>query len=211
MATATGTYVSSTTLKRRLGITDSTDDTLIGEIVDEVNQFVESKTGRVLAPITLTAVTFDGYDALENGRLYPFPRGIRTISLLEVASTTGGTFTTVASGDFFLRPVETNRSPGWPATEIWITDIPSGSTTLPFFPPGFANVRITGTGGWAAVPDDIAAAAKQLGVGAWRQRSAGGDDSFTIGSDGERVYGSGMWGAILHTLARYRRPTVDII
>lgn len=211
LATATGSYIATAGLKTRLGITDSTDDTLLGTICDQVNQFIESKTGRILAAITLTAATFDGNDAVEEGRCLPFPQGIRSISLLEVAPNTGGTFTTVASGDFFLRPVSTKRSPGWPATEIWISDVPSSSTTYPYFPPGYDNVRITGTAGWAAVPDDVVAVAYSLGTAAWRARGAGGGDSFTIGTDGSRTFERMLSEKDRRTLEKYMLREVLIV
>lgn len=211
MATATGTYITSTTLKRRLGITDSTDDTLIGEIVNEVNQFIETRTGRILSPVTHTAVLFDGYDAIEGGRCLHIPQGIRSISLLEVTATTGGTFSTVPSTDYFIRPTAHERDPGWPGTEVWMTDIPSAANSLPVFLPGYANIRLTGTGGWAAVPDDIAAIAMRCGVSAWRGRSSSGTDDFSAGTDGERTFSAALSGKDWKTLERYRVKTVHII
>jgi hypothetical protein len=55
MATATGAYATAALVKARLfaaGVTDTADDTLIGTICDQVNQFIESPQGcgRVLAP-----------------------------------------------------------------------------------------------------------------------------------------------------------------
>ena len=211
MATATGTYITTASLKRRMAITDADDDTLVGEIVDGVNQFIETYSGRILSPTTLTAVTFDGYEALEDGRLFPFPWGIQTISLLEIAPNTGGTFTTVAAGDIFLRPVATQRESGWPATEIWISDIPSSSTTYPYFPAGFGNVRITGTGGWAAEPDDIIAVGHNLGVTDYRGRSAAGGDRFTIGADGARTYERMLTAKDRAILDRYRYRKVVVV
>jgi len=53
MTTAIGSYATLAAVKARLsGSFDSTDDTLLGTLCDQVNQFIESPqgTGRVLAP-----------------------------------------------------------------------------------------------------------------------------------------------------------------
>ena len=63
MATAVGTYVTKTSAKLRLlnaGESDTSNDTLIQVICDEVNQFVEGKTGRVLSPIPAYSSTLTG-------------------------------------------------------------------------------------------------------------------------------------------------------
>jgi hypothetical protein len=81
MATATGTYATLAAVKARLsGTFDSTDDTLIGTLCDQVNQYIESPqgTGRILAPITVgTGVASDNE--------------IQSITI--TGSPTGGTFT----------------------------------------------------------------------------------------------------------------------
>lgn len=209
-ATATGTYATKADLKVRLSITDTTDDTLLQSICDWANAGIESFTKRVLAPITYTAALFDGYDAVENGRCLMIPRGIRTISSLQVAPNTGGTFTTVASGDYFIQPNDQERDPGWPGTELWLSDIPSGATSLPIFLPGFSNIRITGTGGWAAQPDDVIDVALNVAVAKWRGRSAIGGDTFSTGTDGERTFTRYLSYEDKATLSRYmlRQPVV---
>jgi len=53
MTTAIGSYATLAAVKSRLsGTFDSTDDTLLGTLCDQVNAFIESPagTGRVLAP-----------------------------------------------------------------------------------------------------------------------------------------------------------------
>ena len=63
MATAVGTYVTKTSAKLRLltaGESDTSNDTLIQVICDEVNQFVEGKANRVLSPIPAFSSTLSG-------------------------------------------------------------------------------------------------------------------------------------------------------
>src|SRR5258706_14408487 len=180
-ATAIGTYATLANLKLRLAITDANDDAQLQKFCDGVNAWIESKTGRILAPIAGGGpFLFDGHDILEGGRLLLIPQGIRAITLLEVATYTGGAFATVPATDYFLRPNAQERDPGWPATELWMTDLPSAGNPAPYFFPGFANIRITGPGGgtlgWAAQPDDIVAIAEKLVTMAWQGRQSGERD-----------------------------------
>ena len=87
-ATAIGSYATTAALKSLIGTTDSNDDTLIGLICDRVNSYIEDVTGRVIAPIASAIYLLDG-DGTD--RLY-FPRGIRAITLLEIAEYTGGSY-----------------------------------------------------------------------------------------------------------------------
>lgn len=180
MPTATGSYVTTTLLKTRAGITDVTDDALLGVICDQVNMFVERTTGRVLAPIASATYIYDG-----NGerRLY-LPRtadgstigGLRSISLLELAHFTGAAYETVSSSQYFLREMPT---PAGPYDCLRFTDYPTGSFSM--FPPGLATVRITATAGWPAIPDDIAEVAVTIATRAWHARQSGQQD--IVGSD----------------------------
>lgn len=205
-ASAPITYCSFYDVKQRLGIplTDTTDDEELLQYCGQVTAMIDSLTHRTFVPVTFTATTFDGYDAIEGGRCFLIPRGIRTISLLEVASYTGGSFSTIASGDFFIRPTASERDANWPGTEIWISDVPSSSTTLPYFPPGYANVRITGTGGWASTPEDIQTVALNAAVSTWRARGAGSGDNFETGMDGVRRFSRLLSIDDKQTLMRYQ-------
>ena len=145
MATATGAYATAAALKTLIGITDSSDDTLIGLICDRVNQYIESQTKQVIAPITSDTYLYDG-NGLSNLWL-PMPAsgaaaksigGIRAITLLEFASETGGTFETIASTDYFLRDQHGMTGPyRW----LRMSDLPAGDYST--FPEGIANIRIT--------------------------------------------------------------------
>src|SRR5689334_8707587 len=100
MPSAIGSYVTAALLKTRAGITDTTDDTLLGVICDQVNQFVEGTTGRVLAPVASVARVFDG-----NGqRCLRIRQGVRTITTLELAYYTGASYITLDASQYFTRP-----------------------------------------------------------------------------------------------------------
>lgn len=197
MATAIGSYVTTAVLKTRAGITDTTDDILIGTICDQVNQFVEGTTGRVLAPVSSVARLFDG-----NGtRCLRIRQGVRAISLLELAYVTNGTFITVASTDYFTRPTTDELAPAAPYSEVWLSDIPaSGFAT---FPVGLGNVRITATWGPAAIPDDVAEVAAVIAMRAWFARQAGQQDIVGTDDMGRPLVSRFVSGRDRDTLRRY--------
>ena len=216
MTTAIGTYASVTDAKERLDATGNVTwsaaaTALLTDLCAQVNAFIESYTGRVLAPLETTTFTIDGFDALENGRVMLFPNGICTLTKLEVAPHTGGTFVEIPTTDFFLRPTAMELETGWPYTEVWMTDIPTSGNTSPLFFPGFANVRLTGTFGWAAVPDEITDVALNLVIAKYRARTAGGGDVMTVGADGERTYERLLGYQDRLTLGRHRVKTVTIL
>jgi hypothetical protein len=179
VATATGAYATTALVKARLGVAtlDTTDDALIGSIVDQVNQFIESPEGcgRILAPITSATYLADG-DGMR--RLY-FPRGLRSVTELKIGDYTGDTLDVIAATDYFLRPLAQDRKPGWPAMWIELSDRPAGAHTV--FAKGFETVSITATSGWAAIPDDIIDVALTTCVRAWHARQSGQAD--IVGND----------------------------
>lgn len=182
MATAIGTYATLTLAKEAMGITNTTDDTLLGKLVDRVNGWIEYRVGRVLAPIASTTYTYDGTGT---NRLSVIA-GVRTVSALTVAPSTGATGVAIPAGDIFLRPVAQERLTGWPAEEIWISDRPTGSVRI--FSRGFSTVAVTGTFGWAAIPDEIVSIALTCVAAAWVRRKEGNVDVITIGADGDRTF-----------------------
>lgn len=207
-------YVTTAAVKARLGITNTTDDTVIGTIVGQVNGFVESYCHRAIGPFATGStftLHFENDDAHDSGRVFTFPAGISSITLLEVAPYTGASFVTVPSSDWFLMPHAQERDSGWPAFEVHMSDIPSASNGQPFFAPGYNTVRITGDFGWAAIPDEVSEVAVNLALALWRSRSAGTSDVFTIGPDGERTFERALSDKDRRTLNRYQQRTVTIL
>ena len=175
MTTAIGAYATASAIKTRLNITDTTDDATIGTVCDQVNQYIESKTRRVLAPIASAVYTFDG----DGSTCLRYPKGIRAVSLLECQQFTGAGYLTVDSSQYFLRPGPAESLPGWPYTRIEFTDYPTG--TFAYFPKGYDTVRVTMTTGWAAIPDDITELALTAATRAWHAVQAGQTD--IVGTD----------------------------
>ncbi len=174
MTTAIGAYATLAAVKTRAGITDTTDDTLITTICDQINAYIETYTQRVLAPIGSATYLYDG----DGGRNLYLPNpisgpigGIRAISLLETALYTTAQYQTVLSTQYFLRqPIGMNGPFEW---LVW-TDFPI--STYPGFPRGMQTVRITATAGWAAIPDDITEVALVAATRAWGARQSGQTD-----------------------------------
>ncbi len=183
MATATGSYATRSVVEGRIGGTFTTaEDTLIDGFCDDVNMLIERITGRVLAPIAGTPTyTYDG----DNSRRLYLPEtadgtpigGIRTITTLELAYYTTSAYITVDSSQYFLRE---RSQPGAPYDALYFTDYALGPFLV--FPKGYNTVRLTGTAGWAAIPDDIADLANAAAVSAWHARQNG---SGQIGEGGE--------------------------
>jgi hypothetical protein len=178
VATAIGSYATAALIKQRLfaaGVTDTVDDTLLGTIADQVNQFIEGPHGcrRVLAPITSATYLVDGDGT---NRLF-FRLGLRAVTALSVGDFTGDDRDAVDSTDYFLRPLAHDRMTGWPAEYIYLSDLGTRRT----FPKGFETVSITATAGFAAIPDDIINVALTTAVRAWHARQSGQAD--IVGND----------------------------
>jgi hypothetical protein len=121
----------------------------------------------------------DGSDAgsdgvYDTGRILVEPRGVAYLTALEIAPYTRAEFASIPLTDIWLRPVASERQPGWPATELHMTNVPSPSNPYPSFMPGYGNIRIWGQLGWPAVPTDVAGVAERAVVGLWQMRAGGG-------------------------------------
>jgi hypothetical protein len=206
MATAIGTYATTALLKELIGTTDSDDDTLIGKLCDRINQYIEDTTGRVIAPISSTTYLYDGDGT--SSLFLPLPvdkapiGGIRAITLLEVQPYTGGDFETVTSTDYFLR----NRvGMTGPFERLLLSDRSSGRT---IFPAGLGTVRVTGTAGWTAIPDDITETALVIAQRAWNARQVGYQDIVGLDETGRPTVARFVSGRDRELLRRYRLEMV---
>lgn len=284
MATAVGTYAVLANVLVRMaqsGVTfGAGDNPLLTSLCNQTNGWIESKTGRILAPFPLIATTvvsgggagsqsvtlasgtgvvigdalmfgpvsgthehgivasvagaviglqwplvasysggavvarvqlWDGEEALEGGRCLPVAGGLVTATSLEIAFYTGGAYNLIPTTDWFLRPTPLEREPGWPATEVWMTDIPSSNNPCPMFTRGIGNIRAVCQPGWPAQPDEIVALAERLVVGAYRARGAGGGQSITIGSDGTRLIEMSMTAQDWYLIKSYAAKEVVIV
>jgi hypothetical protein len=168
-----------------------------------ITEWIEGVTGRVFDELPDTVLLFDGDDALSPRRLL-VPQGIISLTTLEVAPITGGTFETVPPSEWFLRPAQ--PEPGWPFTEIVLSDVGNH-----VFSPGLGNIRATGRFGWSPGREDVRDIARRLAVGVWRERASGGADGVTVGEDGTRTISRLLSSRDRETLLRYRAKLPAVV
>jgi hypothetical protein len=181
----TPTQVKNRLQNAQAGVTFSaTDTTTIGELIDQVSDWVQHFTGRKLVAVTSATYIVD----TQAGYVLRFPMGVRAVSALGVNTSahqpdTGGSYTAVSAANILLRPTPSELPIGWPATEIRIS---RAATTGPL---RFANIEngasITCTAGFAATPPDIQAVTIDATVAAFQSRKNGA--SGVIGADGDAI------------------------
>lgn len=186
-------------VKLRAGITDSTDDTLISELIDGVSDFIQDLARRKLVPEVAATYYFD----TTHGSLLYVRRGIRAVTTLEVATSdqpsTGGTYSTVAAASIVLRPAPAELRVGWPCDTIEVLG------SAPAFRTVINGARVTGDFGFAATPPAIVEVTIDAVVAALGIR--GDPSSPTIGADARAIAWNQYFGegtAQLETVLRYR-------
>jgi hypothetical protein len=180
--------VTITQVKARInpaGVSDTVDDALITELVEQVSAWVQNFTGRKFLPI----VSADYYFDTVAGYVLRVPLGIRAVTFLGVNNTahqpdTGGTYTTVAATDYLLRPKAQDNPDGWPFSEIHISRGTLAGTITSF---GRIDngAKVTMTAGFATVPSDIQAVTIDATVAAYQSRKNGA--SGVIGAEGDAI------------------------
>jgi hypothetical protein len=133
--------------------------------------------------------TLDGPERV--WRIYYPPFDIAVLTTVEVAAdtveATSGTYTTISTGDWFLRPVAgtLQRPYGWPGWSIELAEDETGTysnSSQPFrwFQPGNGTVRLTARAGWNTTtvdstnfPQELRVVAAEVAVRMWRSREAG--------------------------------------
>lgn len=206
----TGLICSLYDVKQALGETGTANDEDILENIRQVTASIQHYTGRqfVRSPGSGTEtwtedVGGDGLDVLGYQRTLLYPKGLASLTTLEVATTsqpvTSGTYTTVTSTDWFLRPTATSRSYGWPATRIVISDV-SGS----YFARGYNTVRLTGARGWDTVPYDIQGIGQRAAVASYMTKGSGAGGMVALGPDGTTRILRHISPADMATLNSYR-------
>jgi hypothetical protein len=179
-------YCTTANVKTRLGITDSTDDTLIGNIVTQTNDWVEHYTQRPIGPNTGGTATFDGYEDVDaDGKTLFVRQGIRSITSITVAPSTGATAVTGTVADFVILPRSQNRRADWPGFLVRVKDSVTGSVSK--FGHGYGDIVIVGDFGWAAIPPAITEIAETIAVRTWHARQAGQADVVGSEMNGEPV------------------------
>ena len=204
-------YATTANVKTRLGITSTDKDALISRLCEEMNTYVESVTRRAIGSSSVSSEVIDGWRRQEDGYVLPYPRGIRSISTLEMRLTTTSDYSTVPATDYFIRPEEPYRTPGWPGFEIVMTDIPSSGNATPTIEVAIGAVRHTSAIGWAQMPADIRGVA-EVGVSrAFHARQAAYADDVGTDELGEITVSRYLSTHDWRILKRYRWEVVEVI
>lgn len=163
-------------VKARLNITDALQDALISEIIDQVSDEIQVYTRRKLVPPSPdNDQTF--YFDTRVGHILWIPYGIRSVTTMSIAATDQpddgtGTYLAVTASTILLRPVPIERRPGWPATQLRLTQSPI-DVRIPFRTAA-NGAMIVGKFGWAATPPAVERIATAASVAEYLDRKRSG-------------------------------------
>ena len=188
-------YATKANVKVRLniGTADTTDDDLLDTLCGQVNGWLEDEMGRQVGPIASATYTFDG----DGSDVLYVPMGIRTITELTIADSTGGT--PVAETNYVTLPRSQDRRPGWPAFYIQLTDL----SAVRFYR-AYGNVAVTMTAGWDAIPDSLVEVAEVAVVRAWHARLSGQTDITGTDETGNPIVSRFISAKDMRTVRRYK-------
>lgn len=194
-------------IKQRIGTTSVTDDELLIDFIRQVSSEIRGYTRKTFAPDPVTGTVvrlYDGYEAANGGMRVQVPEGIISLSSVEVAQYTTGSYLTIPAGQWFLRPMPQHRVNAEPATEVWMTDFPTSGSIFYIYR-GFENVRLTGQFGWPAVPDDIQGVAQNAVLKRYIGKETAAP-AVSIGPSGAITLLRGFSPDDMRVLMRYRDP-----
>ncbi len=161
-------YATTTQVKTYLGLTVSSDDTLLGTLLLAAQKTIETHCGRVFEADTATVHYFTLADLDRDSGVLWLGGDLCTLTAV-----TNGDGTTVATGDVQTMPINTTP---WYALRInpAVGVFTSGQNTAD---------RIAITGKWAysaSAPADIAQATIRLTAFLYRLRENGGEGDRTV-------------------------------
>ena len=163
-------YTDLSRIKTQIEITDTDDDAILLAFIDSANAEITNRIGFFAGPSTDSVRVYDGWRC-DSGTKLVIPGGIRSLSAVRIKESTDGSWLTTTLSDFYLRPLTWDRRAGSPAKWIEISDTAANSNS--YFYAGYETIEVTGTFGWAEVPDDLAKLADMLVVRMWDFRDAG--------------------------------------
>lgn len=150
-------------VKSLLGITGSSDDTFIDELIANFSAFVEAVTNRKISQVSITQY-FNG------GETNIFLSNLPVISLTSLKQNIGTqavpNWQTIAAGDY---------------TIYFNTGL---IRHVSVFPSGSRNIEAVYSTGFVTIPDDLELLCKQLVARMFEQRRAQGKSNENIGEGG---------------------------
>lgn len=173
-------YTTATAIKAHANISDTNADSRLGAIATAVCELVEGYIGGPVGDGGTAARTFDV--EYRTKRIH-IRHGIRpgTSPVVEYATSTGGSYTTITSGQYVWRPASWDVPTGWPRFDLILID----SSTPSNFSTGYDTVRVTpgtadGGWGWSAIPADLSQVALIAGLRMFQSSQSG--EVLSIGS-----------------------------
>jgi len=171
----TNGYTTLTNQKTFLSITDSSDDTLLENLIESASRSIDRIANRrFYADAAASARTYRAYS-----NIYTFVDDISSTSglIVETDDDGDGTFETTLTitTDFIVEPM-TAITKGRPITQITVVNT---AKSFPIFPGLFSNglrpgVQVTAKWGWPSVPDDIEVATQILTADLYKRKDSPG-------------------------------------
>jgi hypothetical protein len=156
-------YVTVSTVKRYLGITATTDDVLIAELIAAAQGLIEQYTGRVFEAGTDSTRYFDAVRDIDGATLY------LDYDLCAITTVTNGDSVAVSSSEYTTRP--RNATPYY-AIQI----LPSAAKTWTYTTDHEDAISIVGRWAYSTAPSaDIRQACTRLSAYLYRQKDNAND------------------------------------
>lgn len=171
-------YCTRANVKTRLGITDTDSDSLLDTIVGQVNDYIEFEARRPIGPNNGGTAIFDASRDVFDDELY-VPWGIRSLTSLTVAPSTGAAAVSATVDDVLILPRDHSRRSGWPGHFLRFKDSVTGAVSD--FGSGDAGITVVGNFGFESIPPVVTELAEVLAVRTWHARQTGQADE--VGSE----------------------------
>ncbi|HET7128928.1 MAG TPA: hypothetical protein VFJ93_07630 [Gaiellaceae bacterium] len=136
-----------------------------------------------------------------------YPIDIVSISSLELAWQTGGTFVDVPQGSTGWTFLPDYPKPGWPYEDVILSDI---AGDFRFFPFGRSNLQITAIFGWPSIPALIKRATIDL-AREWYRQGPGGGGPIGISALGAPVFAAGVPPTVRQAWRTFRLQTFSYV
>lgn len=188
-------YCSVANLKEYLGITTSTDDGLLADLIASADRIIDTDTGRTFEAIEDSTRYFDAYADVVADTLY------FDTDLCEITSITNGDGTSISVSHYVTEP--RNRTPYF-AIKLKA----SSSKQWVAASNGDGENAITVVGKWAysaSAPDDIVQASNRLAAYLYRQKDNANDLDRAIVAGNSTVLPSSLPSDLKQILRAYRK------
>lgn len=186
-------YTDATTLKRYLGISSSSDDTLLGECIARAQALIDDYTGRAFEAAADTTRTFDAVADVNGPLLYVDE------DLCQITSVTNGDGVVVAANEYTTQP--RNETPYY-ALRL----LASSGKAWTYEDDHEDAISIVGRWAWSVTaPTAIAQAAIRLASYLYRQKDSANDLDRAVVVGNSTLLPSDLPSDLVQILDAYRR------